>query len=426
MMSIQRKILWLCKVAVAGIVTASFTYSYATAREINVSGDLQKAIDAAAAGDTLTLQPGTYDGPISIIKPLTILGSGKSEIIGLSTGSVIQVLAPNTTLKGLTITGSGLSLETQDSGIFLHPEALNAVVVDNDVTDNLIGIYVSGAENARVSGNRISGRRDLRMNERGNGVQIWNAPGTVIEKNDIRYGRDGIFVTTSKRNIFRANRMQDLRFAIHYMYTNDSQVIGNQSIGNHIGYAIMSSRNLKIEGNISDQDRDRGLLFNYANHVSVKRNIVRGGTEKCIFIYNSNRNAFEENLLSDCAIGIHFTAGSERNALTRNAFVNNQNQVKYVGTRWLEWSRDGVGNYWSDQVALDLDRNGIADSVYRPNDLTDRIIWQYPSARLLMNSPAVQVLKYAQGNFPALHPGGVIDSAPLMAIPESLTTGGKS
>jgi nitrous oxidase accessory protein len=188
----------------------------------------------------------------------------------------------------------------------------------------------------------------------------------------------------------------------------------------------MSSSDLVVEDNLSEQDRDRGLLFNYAVRVAAKRNIVRGGTEKCIFIYNSHDNYFEENLLSDCEIGIHFTAGSEKNTLTRNAFVNNQNQVKYVGTRWLEWSKDGVGNYWSDQVAMDLDRNGLSDSIYRPNDLTDRIIWQYPSARLLLNSPAVQILKYAQGSFPALHPGGVVDSAPLMAIPKSLTDGSKS
>lgn len=220
--------------------------------------------------------------------------------------------------------------------------------------------------------------------------------------------------------------MRDLRFAIHYMYTNYSELIGNRSYRNHIGYAIMSSNDLKVDDNLSERDRDQGFMFNYANHITARDNKVRGGTKKCIFIYNSNKNIFQENLLSDCDIGIHFTAGSEDNVITHNAFVNNRNQVKYVGTRWLEWSKDGVGNYWSDQVAMDLDRNGIADSIYRPNDLTDRIIWQYPSARLLMNSPAVQILKYAQGSFPALHPGGVVDSAPLMKIPERLVDGSKS
>lgn len=215
--------------------------------------------------------------------------------------------------------------------------------------------------------------------------------------------------------------MQDLRFAIHYMYTNKSEVTGNYSSRNNVGYALMSSTDLLVEGNISDGDRDRGLLFNYTNKIVARRNIVKGGPEKCVFIYNSNKNRFTENLFSGCAIGVHFTAGSERNIMTGNAFINNQAQVKYVGTRWLEWSDGGIGNYWSDHAAFDLDRNGLADSIYRPNDLTDRIIWQFPSAKLLINSPAVQLLKYAQAAFPALHPGGVIDSNPLMQIPSELT-----
>ena len=60
------------------------------------------------------------------------------------------------------------------------------------------------------------------MNERGNGVYIWNAPGSVVETISIRFGRDGIFVNTSRDDTFRGNRFEDLRFAIHYMYTNDS------------------------------------------------------------------------------------------------------------------------------------------------------------------------------------------------------------
>ena len=35
----------------------------------------------------------------------------------------------------------------------------------------------------------------------------------------------------------------------------------------------------------------------------------------------------------------------------------------------------------------------------------------------MLNSPAVQVVRWAQAQFPAIHPGGVIDTAPLMAPP---------
>ena len=103
--------------------------------------------------------------------------------------------------------------------------------------------------------------------------------------------------------------------------------------------------------------------------------------------------------------------------MSNNAFIDNQTQVKYVGTRSIDWSVKGRGNYWSDNPAFDLNGDGIADAAYRPNDLVDRVVWAYGAAKLLLNSPVVEVLRWAQSQFPALHPGGVVDSAPLMTPP---------
>ncbi len=73
------------------------------------------------------------------------------------------------------------------------------------------------------------------------------------------------------------------------------------------------------------------------------------------------------------------------------------------------------GNYWAGHVAFDVNRDGIADSPYRPNDSIDRMTWSQPTSRLLLGSPAVQMIRWAQSRFPGLLPGGVIDSHPLMS-----------
>ena len=114
------------------------------------------------------------------------------------------------------------------------------------------------------------------------------------------------------------------------------------------------------------------------------------------------------------SIGIHFTAGSERNVLTRNAFIGNREQVRYVGTKSVEWSFEGRGNYWSDHPGYDLNGDGAADNVFRPNDLMDHILWSQPAASLLIGSPAVQLVRWSQSSFPATLPGGVVDSHPAM------------
>lgn len=376
-------------------------------------GALGRAIAGAAPGDVLILAPGRHRGPVRLNKPITLDGGGRAEIDGGGAGSVITITGPGVTVRGLHLYGSGSDAEAKDAGIRILETATDALVENNRLTGNLIGVDVHGARDSVVRGNVIEGRRDPRMNERGNGVYVWNAPGTVIEGNDIRWGRDGIFSNASRDSVYRDNLMRDLRFAVHYMYTNNSEVSGNISVGNHLGFALMFSNRIDVQGNISLNDRDQGLMLNYANSADVSGNLVRGAG-KCLFLYNSHRGLIRGNRFEGCGIGIHFTAGSERNAITGNAFIGNREQVKYVGTSHVEWSHAGRGNYWSDHPAFDLNGDGVADSRYRPNDLMDHILWSQPAAALLAGSPAVQLLRWTQSNFPATLPGGVLDSYPLM------------
>lgn len=414
-------------------------------------GRLAAALAQAGPGDTLRLLPGLHPGPVRVDVPITLTAEPGAIIDGGGQGNSLTVTAPGVTLRGLDVRNSGASLFDQNTGIFLNKTATGAVVEGNRLTGNLIGIYAWGAADVLIRDNHVSGRTDLRLSERGNGIQLWNAPGTKVVGNRVDGGRDGIFVTTSHHNLFQNNHFTNVRFAVHYMYTNDSEVSGNVSEGNHVGYAIMYSQRLTVRDNISRQDRLHGLLLNYTNGSEITGNIIdgqfpqdddvgtvedtgdkdvpandldptapRSGTGKCVFIYNANKNVLAGNRFSGCEIGVHFTAGSERNVIAGNAFVANRTQVKYVGTRALDWSSNGKGNFWSDNAAFDLNGDGIADEAYRPNDVVDRIVWAHPQAKLLLNSPGIQMIRWAQKQFPALHPGGVVDSAPLMADPVPL------
>ena len=440
-------------IAVAGVS------SLAGAAQISATPEmrLQAILDHAQDGDVVELAPGEYHGPIRIERPITLTAKSGATVIGDGASSVVTVSAPDVTIRGITINGSGRDLQAMDSAVFLAKTAERAVVENNRLQDNLIGIYVHGATDAQVRGNIIEGLRNIRISEAGNGVSIWNSPGAKILNNDIRFGRDGIFVISSRNNVFSRNRFHDLRFAVHYMYTNDSEVSDNVSSGNTVGLAIMYSHHLRVRGNVSDGDRDHGLLLNFVNYSEISENLIHGrlqprerwlssglagkaaasehgmpigggsvqalaqgariGPEKCVFIYNANKNRFVDNRFEGCEIGIHFTAGSEGNEIVGNAFIGNRNQVKYVGSRYLDLSKDGRGNFWSDNPAFDLNGDGIADAAYRPNDIIDKVLWTAPEAKVLVNSPAVQIIRWAQARFPALLPGGVVDTHPLMAPP---------
>ncbi|MBN8969977.1 MAG: nitrous oxide reductase family maturation protein NosD [Rhizobiales bacterium] len=435
-------------------VLAAGISSFASAETLTFApGEFsQQALDRAQDGDVIVLAAGDHHGPIRIERRIALQGEPGATLTGNGEGSVIGVYGPGVEIRGLTIKGSGRDLQGMNSGIYLEKTAERTVVENNRIVGNLFGVYIHGASGSRVLNNVIEGLQNIRLAEAGNGVSVWNAPDVTIDGNTIRYGRDGIYTISSRKDRFINNRFEKVRFALHYMYTNDSEVSGNVSIRNHVGYAIMFSNRLVIQGNVSYRDRDHGLLFNYANYSKIGGNLVAGGAieeasgvqevasdergmlpdagsgsapargarsgpGKCVFIYNANRNQFHDNWFERCEIGVHFTAGSEGNEITGNAFVGNRNQVKYVGTRDLDWSKGGRGNYWSDNPAFDLNGDGVADTAYRPNDLVDRVLWTAPSAKILINSPAVQVLRWAQAQFPALYPGGVVDTHPLIAPP---------
>ncbi|WP_394200084.1 nitrous oxide reductase family maturation protein NosD [Litoreibacter albidus] len=390
------------------------------AAQLNVqpgSGTLANAIAGAAPGDVLSLDAGRYEGAIVIDRPLTITGTHDAVIDGMGFGTVITIDAPDVAVTGIAVTGSGLASPDLDAGIKILKKADRALIEHNRLLGNLHGVDVHGGHDAIVRGNIIEGTKNPRMNDRGNGIYVWNSPGTLVEGNTVRWGRDGIFSNTSRKGTYRNNLFRDLRFAVHYMYTNDSEVSGNVSIGNHLGYAIMFSNKVILKDNLSLSDLSHGVMLNYANNADVSGNLVRGGADRCTFIYNAHKNLIYGNRFEGCNIGIHFTAGSERNILTGNAFIGNRTQVKYVGTRDIEWSFEGRGNYWSDHPSFDLGGDGIADGPFRPNDLMDHILWSQPAAALLTGAPAVQLIRWAQSSFPATLPGGVVDSAPLMAAP---------
>ena len=385
--------------------------------EVPAEDGLAAALALAAPGDTLRLAAGVHRGAVVIETPRVALeGEPGAVIDGGGQGSAIIVRAADVAIRGVVVRGSGLSLIDKDSGLFLDRGA-DRTLVENDVfVDNLISVYLDGPHDVTVRDNHIAGLRTLRRTERGPAISLWNTPGSRILDNDIRFGRDGVFVVASHRDTVRGNVFHDLRFAVHFMYSDNSVVEDNVSVGNNVGYVLMYSTGLRVTGNVSDGDRDQGLLFNYANKSRISDNVVRG-SGKCVFIYNANRNRFAGNWFEECGVGVHFTAGSEGNEITGNAFVDNQSQVMYVGTRWLDWQAGGRGNYWSDNPAFDLKGDGVAATPYRPNSVVDQIVWRAPAAKLLLNSPALAVLRWAQTAFPAIHPGGVIDSAPLMQPP---------
>lgn len=413
-------LLRLC--APMAVVAASLAGGIPCARaaDIDVLPESNALVEAAARahdGDRLVLHEGMHRGPVVLEKSIALEGVPGAVIDAGGAGTAVKVLAAGASVRGLTVRGSGKLGENFDSGIYVEKGADGVTIENNRLEETLFGIVLHGSKKATVRNNIIANRSDLWLNDRGNGIHVWNNTGSLIEGNVVTSGRDGIYIEISHGNIIRRNRFEGLRFAVHYMYANDNEISENVSIRNSVGFALMYSKNIKVIGNVSVSDLQHGLMLHTTHKSEARDNFIYGTGEKCLFIYTSAGNTIHGNRFEQCGIGVHFTGGSENNKFFANTFIANEMQVKYTGLKTYEWSQNGRGNYWSDNPAFDLDGNGIADAAYRPNTLVDWVLFRYPLAKLLVSSPALQTLRFVQEQLPTLYPGGAIDSFPLMTVP---------
>jgi len=396
--------------------------------QVSPQNNLQLVLDNSQDGDEIFLSTGRYQGNFIIEKQISLLGVKGVIIDAQGQGHGLVLKNSNITIAQLNIINWGSDLTEQNAAIYSEQAATDLVIKDNVLTGDGFGIWLNKADGAKVYNNKVQGNLALRSSDRGNGIQLSSVKNSHVYNNETSQVRDGIYVIASQDNIIENNTMHHLRYGIHYMYSYDNTVMNNTAYNTRAGYAMMSSRRLIISGNKTTDSEDYGFLFNFITESTIKNNHIKnvwtkpenkvlGRDGKGLFVYNSGYNTFTGNIVDTAEIGIHLTAGSEKVKIYSNSFINNPTQVKYVSNKKQEWSLEGKGNYWSNYLGWDMNSDNIGDVVFEPNDGIDKLVWQYPEMKMLMDSPAVIILRWIQRQFPVLKPPGVKDSFPLMRTP---------
>ena len=374
--------------------------------------DLQAAIAAAAPGDVVEVQRGHYRANLLIDKPLTLRGLDRPTIDGGLTGDTIRVTAPDVVIEGLILRDSGGSLKEQNAGIYLYPGSHRAVVQNCDLTYNLFGLWIEKANDVRIEGNLITGKRDFDSAQRGNGIQLYNTQRAQIIGNNISFVRDALYVDVSHHATFRGNRLHHSRYGTHYMTSYYNVWEDNDTYYNRGGLALMEVREQTVRNNRAWGNSDHGIMLRSVQDAVVTGNVV-AGNNRGFFIYDVEYAVLKNNLVVDNVVGVHLSAGSTRNVVEGNDFIGNREQVRYVGARDEVWGQES-GNHWSNYLGWDRDGDGVGDVRYEANDMVDRLTWRYPSMKLLLASPAVQALRLVGQQFPVLRVPSVIDPKPRM------------
>ena len=390
-------------------------------------------------GDQVEVKPGTYLGAWTIDKSVSVVAQSGAILDAQGMSKAISISAKNVSISGLTIKNWGAEIGQLDSGVFVEKTASGVVLDALNLTGSAFSIWVDAADKATIKNCKIEGDLTVRSQDRGNGIHLFNVQNALIEGNEVWHTRDGIYIDTSNNNELISNYLHDLRYGVHYMYSNNNKLHRNITERTRTGYALMQSHHLDVQHNQSINDFNYGILMNYItdstlrfNKVSMVRQgrnpntnmavgeTIAGADGKALFIYNSVLNEISDNELSQSDLAIHLTGGSTDNKIYNNAFLGNRNQVKYVSNRKQEWSFDGQGNYWSDYLGWDVNKDGLGDSQYVPNNGLDKLLWKFPNARMLFNSPGVLLLRWVEAQFPIFKNLGITDSFPRMSKPISM------
>ena len=398
---------------------------------------LQERINAAAPNDTIVVESGVHPGPVTINKPLQLIGQPGSEIRGNGTGNVVTITADNVTLRGLRITGSGLRLSDDNAAVFVVGH--HATIENNVIENSLHGVYLKEVHDGRVLGNRIRGKTTLlaltkpieqtltagvgelcetalNENERGNGIHQWNCERNFISGNEISETRDGIYFSFTHHSRVENNHVHNVRYGLHYMYSDHNVFDRNLFAQNAAGAAVMFSRDIVIRGNQFIDNRGSrayGILFQSDEQVRVENNVIRHNAVGLSF-QQAIGFVVRANEVSNNYIGIRFYGNSDDNAFTENRFTQNLHPVDVDGAGTNNrWAVNGVGNYWGGEETFDLNRDGINDLPHRELDLFGPLRRNFPAIAFLSGSPAVRLLRFA--NERAALPGlaAIEDPAPL-------------
>jgi nitrous oxidase accessory protein len=375
-------------------------------------GNLQAALDRAAPGDVVELAPGQYAGPIRIDKALILRGKG-AVIHGGGVGTPIVVAGPGARVEDLIVEASGEDVGAPDACIYIEPSATGAVVQGNTLRDCAFGIWVHETDGAQIVSNRIFGRKDVRVTDRGNGIHLFNANRLVVRDNEVRDARDGIFVSTTQNSVIEGNLLEHVRFGVHYMYAYSNVLRGNRAHDNTLGIALMESRDLIVEDNRATGNRREGLLFRDVQDSKIRRNWLEGNGSG-MFFFSSTENVIEDNVVIDNEIGMKIWAGTRRNPTEGNRILGNREQVFYVGAEDQDWGESGRGNYWGDYLGWDQDGDGIGDRPHRVDSFTATLLHRYPSAVLLLRSPALEIVSHLSERLPMLRTPTIVDRSPLL------------
>lgn len=374
---------------------------------------ISDAIAQASAGDVLIVQPGFYqEGNIIITKKLTLIGIDYPVVDGSDSNEVFTILADSVKIKGFQIQNCGVSYVKEMAGIRIDQHG-TCVIEGNRLINTFFGIYLKNAKDCIIRNNYIEGDAVDEFSS-GNAIHLWYSRNISVEGNTCIQHRDGIYLEFTENSDITGNLSEkNLRYGLHFMFSNNDSYFSNTFRDNGAGVAVMFSHHIIMNKNHFEKNWGSsayGLLLKDISDGEITDNVF---LENTIGIYGdgANRIKVEGNEFSSNGWALKILGSCSDNVISGNNFLGNTFDV-FTNTSISH--NIFRGNFWSEYTGYDLDRDNIGDVPYRPVTLFTFVTSQVPAAIILLHSPFVDLVNFAEKIIPSITPMGLEDLSPVM------------
>lgn len=377
---------------------------------------LKQAFSQTQNGDKVVLKSGEYkEHDLEVRHSIEIIGEGNPVLDGEMAGTIITVLSDSFSIDGVTFKNVGQSY-TKDFAAILVKRARHFTISNNSLENVFFGILVEKSKFGKITGNKISGTR-LKESNSGNGVQLWHSSDMVISNNEVFGMRDGLyFEFVDNAEIFNNHSHHNIRYGLHFMFSNDDTYYENVFSNNGAGVAVMFSKKIIMHHNrfeLNWGSASYGLLLKEIYDAEIHDNIFEQNTIG-INTEGSTRINYHRNVFLRNGWAVKVTGGCYENHFTQNDFSHNAFDLSFDGHLNGSYFKN---NYWSEYTGYDLDKNGVGDIPYRPVKLFSYVVNKTPETIVLLRSLFVDIINFSEKVSPVFTPDNLLDEEPMMKRP---------
>ena len=375
--------------------------------------NITSAISAAMPGDTVLVDAGHYkEKNLQIKKRIVLMGINYPILDGEKKFEIISVSADGVVVEGFRIIHSGISSLEDISGLKVY-DSRNVVIKNNILEDTFFGIYIQNGLNVTVENNQLTASSKEEQ-QSANGIHCWKCDSMRIIGNKVTGHRDGIYFEFVKNSIiWRNTSTKNIRYGLHFMFSNDDTYVSNIFSNNGSGVSVMFSNRIKMFSNYFEEnwgDASHGILLKEISDGYMQGNYFTKNTS-AIFMEGGNRIYMTYNTFENNGWALKIQASCMDVVLEHNNFIGNTFDVGTNGSLVLNKFNN---NYWDKYEGYDLNKDKIGDVPYRPVSMYSMIVEKYPPAMILFRSFITTLLDKTEKILPSLTPENLKDNSPLM------------